>query len=109
MDQKPEQLYLDLMKKTLSFTLWPEPPVPAMTFYIKSPIKRFLVSVLSKVLSRGKLQLFRTRDFSQKQRTEGSVWPGYADTMIGLKRLDNLQHCVETVLADRVKGDLIET
>ena len=68
-----------------------------------------LVSVLSKVLSRGKLQLFRTRDFSQKQRTEGSVWPGYADTMIGLKRLDNLQHCVETVLADRVKGDLIET
>lgn len=107
--QKPEQLYLDLMKKTLSFILWPEPPMPATTFFIKSPIKRFLVLVLSKVLSRGRLQLFRIRDFSEKQRIEGAMWPGYADTMIGLKRLDNLQYCVETALKDEVDGDFIET
>lgn len=37
------------------------------------------------------------------------MWPGYADTMIGLKRLDNLQDCIETVLGDGVEGDLIET
>ena len=30
-------------------------------------------------------------------------------TMIGRKRLDNLQYCVETVLEDGVAGDLIET
>lgn len=35
--------------------------------------------------------------------------PGYADTMIGLKRLDNLQYCIETVLREGVEGDLIET
>jgi hypothetical protein len=29
--------------------------------------------------------------------------------MIGLRRLDNLQQCIETVLADGVPGDLIET
>jgi hypothetical protein len=29
--------------------------------------------------------------------------------MIGLKRLDNLQHCVERVLNDGIPGDLIET
>lgn len=29
--------------------------------------------------------------------------------MVGLKRLDNLQYCVETVLRDGVEGDLIET
>jgi hypothetical protein len=29
--------------------------------------------------------------------------------MIGMPRLDNLQYCVETVLADDVPGDLIET
>jgi O-methyltransferase len=29
--------------------------------------------------------------------------------MIGLRRLDNLQECVETVLKDGVEGDLIET
>jgi len=29
--------------------------------------------------------------------------------MIGLKRLDNIQSCIESVLADNVPGDLIET
>ena len=29
--------------------------------------------------------------------------------MIGMKRLDNLQHCVEDTLARQVPGDLIET
>ena len=107
--QKPEQLYLDLMKKTLSFILWPEPPVPIRTFYIRSPVKRFLVSVVSQFLNKRKLQLVWNRDFLQSQRIEGRVWPGYADTMIGLKRLDNLQYCIETVLREGVEGDLIET
>lgn len=109
MHQQLEQLYLDLMKKTLSFTLWPDPPVPTTTFYIPSPVKRFLVSVISKVLDKRKLCLAWKWDFSQSQRIEGRIWPGYADTTIGLKRLDNLQYCIETVLREGVEGDLIET
>ncbi len=30
-------------------------------------------------------------------------------TMVGRKRLENVQHCVETVLADEIAGDFIET
>jgi O-methyltransferase len=30
-------------------------------------------------------------------------------TMIGRRRLENVQYCVETVLADNIQGDLIET
>lgn len=30
-------------------------------------------------------------------------------TMIGRKRLDNLQHCVETVIGENIPGDFIET
>lgn len=36
-------------------------------------------------------------------------FPPTAHTMIGFDRLDNLQQCVETVLADGVPGDFIET
>ena len=100
--EKPELLYLDLIKKTLSFTLWPEPPKPIST-------SKRLVSVISRILARKKLQIVKTTDFSQSQRVEGKVWPAYADTMIGLKRLDNLQHCIETVLSENVEGDFIET
>ncbi len=27
-------------------------------------------------------------------------------TMIGMKRLDNIQHCIETVLEENVEGDI---
>jgi hypothetical protein len=42
-------------------------------------------------------------------RQEGGGWPQVAHTMIGLRRLDNLQFCVEDVLARGVPGDLMET
>ncbi|MDQ6675549.1 MAG: TylF/MycF family methyltransferase [Chloroflexota bacterium] len=49
--------------------------------------------------------------FDLEARANGRDWPvAYgAHTMIGLKRLDNLQHCIEDVLAKSVPGDFIET
>jgi hypothetical protein len=44
-----------------------------------------------------------------EQRYYGFIWPSRAHTMIGIPRLENLQHCVETVLRDAIPGDLIET
>jgi hypothetical protein len=47
--------------------------------------------------------------FGEPVRAEGRDWPARAHTMIGLKRLANVRECVETVLADNVPGDLIES
>lgn len=41
-------------------------------------------------------------------RARGSDWPFSGLTMVGLKRLDDLQACVESVVADGVAGDVIE-
>ncbi len=41
-------------------------------------------------------------------RAMGSDWPFGGLTMIGLKRLDDLQRCIESVVADGVPGDVIE-
>jgi O-methyltransferase len=43
-----------------------------------------------------------------RKRDLGLDWPEEAETMIGMERLTSLQHCVETVLADDIPGDLIE-
>src|SRR5215216_5241895 len=43
-----------------------------------------------------------------KWRAGGRDWPLNALTMVGLRRLDDLQGCVESVVADGVDGDLIE-
>jgi O-methyltransferase len=44
-----------------------------------------------------------------EKRREGLDWPAHGLTMVGLKRLDNVQMCIESVLADGVPGDMIET
>ena len=41
-------------------------------------------------------------------RAKGSDWPLSGLTMVGLKRLDDFQACVESVVADGVEGDVIE-
>ena len=41
-------------------------------------------------------------------RAAGMDWPLHGLTMVGLRRLDDLQRCVESVVADGVEGDLIE-
>lgn len=40
---------------------------------------------------------------------EGAYWPKRAHSMIGLKRMNNIQHCVESVFRDGIEGDFIET
>ena len=110
MKKEPEQLYLDLMKKTLTFTLWPEPPTPITpSNFARSPFNKILISVISKFLDMRELIIAKESSISESHRIEGRMWPGYADTMIGLKRMDNLHHCIESVLSEGVEGDLIET
>lgn len=51
----------------------------------------------------------KLKPFDEQQRIEGREWPALAQTMIGWKRLENLQTCVEDILKRGTPGDLIET
>ena len=112
MKTNSERLYLDLMKKTLSYSLWPEPP---MLFDLhkdiasKNIFRRFVNPAINAIMEMTPYRLVLDRKYAEEDRIKGKIWPSYGDTMIGLKRLDNLQFCVETVLQENVEGDLIET
>jgi hypothetical protein len=75
------QLYLDLLKRTLANTIYADENVGP----------------------------WQPPGFDLALRIEGADWPKCAHTMIGLKRLDNLQYCVEDALSRQVAGDLVET
>lgn len=110
MKREPEKLYLDLLKKTLSFSLWPEPPIPITLFNeTRGPAKRAAVSMLSRALSLRDIAIVKRRTVTDHQKANGQFWPLYADTMVGMKRLDQLQSAIETILAEGVEGDFIET
>ena len=48
-------------------------------------------------------------EFSSSLRENGLAWPSKAHTMIGNRRMRNIQNATETVLQEGIPGDLIET
>ena len=71
--------------------------------------RKFLTNMAVKFLSRFNLKISTIKPYEAKLRKEGLDWPKNAHTMIGLKRLDNLQYCIEEIIKNNVPGDLIET
>jgi O-methyltransferase len=96
-------LYLDLMKRCLTNFIYgdsEEQPVKP-----RGSLARRIVSVCA---ARG-IRIVQARPFDQEVRAEGRDWPPNAHSMIGLKRLNNLQFCVQDVLVKGIPGDFIET
>jgi O-methyltransferase len=103
----PRRLYCDLLKKALTRYAFGETWMPYQP-------RRW--SLHGMVYNRGKhllkrrgLALVLRFPFDAEAREYGRDWPPEAETMIGLRRLDNLEQCVTDVLARGVPGDLIET
>jgi O-methyltransferase len=55
------------------------------------------------------IQLAHLRRGNYERRLAGHDLSDIAHSMLSLKRLDNIQMCVETVIRENVAGDLIET
>jgi len=97
-------LYFDLLKRCL--TNW---------IYGRSELTRvqpdgIIERLLERFLAPEGVLLARMTNFDSEKRRGGLDWPPpNAHTMIGLKRLDNLQFCLEDVIANGVPGDVIET
>jgi O-methyltransferase len=98
-------LYLDLLKRCLTGFLYPESsnqevrPDPKMGL-----LKRYIFGELNR---RG-YKIVQPKPFDQQARELGKDWPSIGYSMVGLKRLDNLQYCVETALDQAVPGDFLE-
>jgi O-methyltransferase len=113
-----DSLYLDLLKKCLCASLYDE-----SAWYVfqeggqrntqakrnRRPVRDFIRSRVLRSLAKRSMILVKRFPYNPKSREIGVDWPCFGYTMIGLRRLDNLQFCVEDVLERNVPGDLIET
>lgn len=101
----PEQLYLALLKRCLTREGFDERGlVHPGTLW-----KQRLWCPIEGWLKRRGLESVTCEPDNPGGRTKGLDWPTTAETMIGRRRLDSVQFCIDTVLADRIPGDLIET
>jgi O-methyltransferase len=122
--ESPERLYLDLMKRCLTDSIYLDDHLAGFVQYRPklqaSTLKRLAVNFIERLLSSRGFRLVEPYSAPwlsgsigieelEAMRESGRDWPARAHTMIGLKRLDNLQYCIETIIRDRVDGDFIET
>jgi O-methyltransferase len=97
------RLYLDLLKRCLTRELFPD------AYRTLSPYSRPLAQLVrwgQRLLAKRKLVLMVKTP--SDARAEGRDWPADAETMIGRRRLDNLESCIVEALDDGVPGDLLE-
>lgn len=103
------ELYLDLLKQILTRKVVPEKYRPLTG--AGRPGKRIyqtLFTILHAILARKSLEIVRRYETDWAKREQGRDWPPDAETMIGMKRLENVQACIADVLRDGIPGDLIE-
>lgn len=105
-----QAMYLELLKKTII-----DLHRSAMTEYRPVTNGKKLDTFFSipfavaEQFGRKNLVLCEKVNFNAEDRMNGKDWPLYADSMIGYKRLSNVQDCVIDTIEKGIPGDLIET
>lgn len=97
----PRELYLELIKKSL--TNW---------IYAPHETRRVadadVPGELRELCERRGWSIVQPASFNAKDREVGRDWPPTAHTMIGRRRLNNVDWCARQVLRDGVPGDFLE-
>jgi O-methyltransferase len=101
--------YIELLKKTLTdyhrYEMGEFRPIP-------SDEPRPMIKFIDKLLRRQKGSYFVgvKIPFNKENRINGWDWPPptYADTMIGMHRLNNIEMLVNDIITNNIPGDLVE-
>ncbi len=105
----PRALYLDLLKQCLTRSLFTDTVMKVEPAWIREALGVDVSDRIEQFLASHRFDVVKRCEYKPDDRAEGRDWPADAETMVGLRRLDNLQDAVTTVLRDGVPGDLIET
>jgi O-methyltransferase len=103
-------LYLDLLKRVLTGAVAEDnDSILGGVRTAGSPLLRKNVADrFGRLVGRFGFEIAYKKPYDAKLREVGRDWPARADSMIGLRRMENIQHCVSTVVEEGIPGDLIE-
>jgi O-methyltransferase len=104
-------LYLDLVKRSLTGAL-PEDndSILGGVRTAGSPsFKKRAAATVGDLAQKAGFEIAYKKPYDHALRESGLDWPSRAESMIGLKRMSNIQDCIAAIIKDDVPGDLIET
>jgi O-methyltransferase len=111
MDDQLRSLYLELIKRSLTGALAEDNDsiVGGVRTQGSPSMKKRVANAIGQAAGRFNVEIAIKKPYDPAAREVGRDWPVRAESMIGLKRMNNIQHCIEQLVKDDVPGDLIET
>lgn len=102
--------YLDLVKRSLTGALAEDNDsiLGGVRTQGDLRLRKRLADTVGRLAARANLEIAYKKPYDPSLRATGRDWPARAESMIGLRRMENIQHCVHALVADGVPGDLIE-
>lgn len=110
-DVPERDAYLELLKGCLTASVYDESAWKLCDGFRagREGVLYQLRRMMFRWLARRGYALVQVRPFDAAKRETGADWPLFGYSMVGLKRLNNLETCLRTIIADRVPGDILET
>ena len=103
-------LYIDLLKKVLiDYHRMEFGETPPLQKNMQRKPRYWILYLLENILKNSSFTIREKMPFDIEKRKNGKDWPTYAESMIGLKRMENIEFCVNDTIKNNVSGDLIET
>lgn len=103
--------YLDLVKRSLTGALSEDNDsiLGGVRMLGAKGIKKRAANAVAKAAGKLDLEIAYKKPYDPAARESGLDWPARAESMIGLKRMTNIQDCIAAIIKDDIPGDLIET
>ncbi|MDQ2650306.1 MAG: TylF/MycF family methyltransferase [Actinomycetota bacterium] len=101
-------LYLELMKQSLTGALT-EDNSRILGAKTAPSLAGKAAHAVGRLAQRFNVEIALRKPYDPSMREVGQDWPSRAESMIGLRRMENIRQCIERIVLDEVPGDLIET
>ena len=109
-DAELRSLYLDLLKRSLTGAVTQDNDVVlggVRTQGMKG-LKR-VADLVGRAANKFDFEISYKKAYDPKLRELGQDWPSRSISMVGLKRMQNIEDCIAAIETDGVEGDFIET
>lgn len=100
--------YLELLKSVLTGSIFPENTDRPLERSINGTPKSLVKNLILDLAAKQGIKLVKRQKLDAAAYEEGRGWPSLAYTMVGRKRLNNVQLAIETVIAESIPGDIVE-
>ena len=106
--EEADKRFLTLLRQTLTASIYPESSWKILRADDYKGIRGIAKKSIVEQFARRNYLVIAKRPYNSAGREAGADWPMIGYSMIGHRRLENIENCLSSVVKGDVKGDFVE-